>query len=308
MKAYVVDNDQSFGVRFTEISDPSPAPNEAVIEVEAFSLNHGELPGRVFSTNGTVPGWDTAGRVVTAAADGGGPSVGTRVVGWGWGGAWAQRRAVATSDLAPLPEGVDAEAASTLPVAGITALCAVRILGAIVGRRVLVTGASGGVGRFAVQLARIAGADVVALTSSEAKREELREAGASEVVTDLAHLSAPVYAVLENIGGSTLVDAWNRLTPGGILISIGYAAGSPATFPPYATVLPRKSLVAYGSGWTPSLPGETRGTDLAYLARLVAARALDPHITWRGSWKRLPDAIALLQNRRISGKAVLRVD
>ena len=308
MKAYVVDNDQSSGVRFTEVSEPSPAPNEAVIAVEAFSLNHGELPGRGVFPTATVPGWDTAGRVVTAAADGSGPSIGTRVVGGGWGGAWAQRRAAATEDLALLPEGVDAEAASTLPVAGITALGAVRTLGAIVGRRVLVTGASGGVGRFTVQVARIAGADVVALTSSEANREDLREAGAREVVTDLAHLSAPVYAVLDYVGGSTLVDAWNRLTPGGILVSIGYATGSPATFPPYSTVLPRKSLVAMGSGWTQLLPGETRGADLAYLARLVASRALDPHITWRGSWKQLPDAITLLQNRKISGKAVLRVD
>jgi len=308
MKAYVVDNAQSSGVRFTEVSDPIPAPNEAVIEVEAFSLNHGELPGAGVFANGTVPGWDTAGRVLTAAADRSGPSTGTRVVGGEWGGAWAQRRAVATTNLARLPEGVDAEAASTLPVAGITALRAVRTLGAIVGRRVLVTGASGGVGRFALQLARIAGADVVALTSSEAKRDELREAGASEVVTDLAHLSAPVYAVLEYIGGSTLVDAWNRLIPGGILVSIGGVMGSSATFPPFATALPRKSLVGMGSGWTPLLPDETIGADLAYLARLVAARALDPHITWRGPWKQLPDAITLLQNRKISGKAVLRVD
>jgi NADPH:quinone reductase len=308
MKAYVVDNDKSSGVRFSDVSDPSPAPNEAVIEVEAFSLNHGELPrGGVFS-NGTVPGWDTAGHVVTAAADGSGPSIGTRVVGGGWGGAWAQRRAVATVDLAPLPEGIDAEVASTLPAAGVTALHAVRTLGPIVGRRVLVTGASGAVGRFAVQLVRIAGADVVALTSSEEKGGELRKAGASEVVTDLAHLSAPVYGVLENVGGSTLVDAWNHLTPGGILVSNGYASGSPATFPPYATVLPRKSLVAMGNGWTPLLPGETSGADLAYLVRLVVARALDPHITWRGSWKQLPDALTLLQNRKISGKAVIRVD
>jgi NADPH:quinone reductase len=307
VKAYVVANDQSSGMRFADVSEPSPAPDEAVIEVEAFSLNHGELPGGGVFPDATVPGWDTAGRVIAAAADGSGPSIGTRVVGWGHGGAWAQRRAVATANLAPLPERIDAEAASTLPVAGITALRAVRTLGAIIGRHVLVTGASDGVGRFAVQLARIAGADVVALTSSEAKREELRAAGASEVVTDLTHLSAPVYAVLENIGGHTLVDAWNRLTPGGILVSIGYVARSPATFPAYGTVGPRKSLISF-TLTTPLLPGETLGADLAYLARLVAVGMLDPHITWRGSWKQLPDAITLLQNRKISGKAVLWVD
>ncbi len=307
MRAYVVDADLLPGVRFTEVSDPNPAPNEAVIQVEVFSLNNGELPGSGVFDKAAVPGWDTAGHVIAAAADGSGPSVGTRVVGGAWGGAWAERRAVPTNSLAPLPDGVDTEAASTLPVAGITALRAVRRLGAVIGRRVLVTGGSGGVPRFAVQLARIAGAEVVALTSSAAKRDELREIGASEVVTDLAQM-APVYGAVDFVGGPALVDAWNHVAEDGILVSIGSASGSPATFPPFATVLPHKSLVAMGSGWTPMSAGETMASDLAYLARLVAAGALDPHITWRGSWKQLPDAIALLQNRKVSGKAVLRVD
>jgi NADPH:quinone reductase len=308
MRAYVVDNQQSSGVRFAEVPDPRAAPNEAVIKVEAFSLNNGELPGRAFPDAGSIPGWDSAGRVAIAAADGSGPRPGTRVVGHAWGGAWAELRAVAATGLAPMPDEVDAEAASTLPVAGLTALHALRVLTAVVGRRVLVTGASGGVGRFAIQLARLAGAEVVALASSDAQREGLLETGASEVVTELTQLSAPVYGVLENVGGAVLVEAWNHLTPGGILVSVGGAGGTPATFAPYATVLPRKSLVAMGSGTTPYFPDETNTADLAYLARLVAEKALDPHITWRGSWKQLPEAIALLQNRKLSGKAVLRVD
>jgi NADPH2:quinone reductase len=308
MRAYVVDDGQPPGVRFTEVSDPIAAPNEAVIQVEFFSLNNGELPGSGVFDNATVPGWDTAGHVIAAAADGSGPKVGARVVGGAWGGAWAERRAVPTESLAILPDGVDADAASTLPVARITSLRALRRLGAVVGRRVMVTAASGGVGRFAVQLARIAGADVVALTSSEAKRHELREIGAGEVVTDLARISAPVYGALDFVGGSTLVDVWKHVAADGILVSIGSASGSPATFPPFATALPHKTLVAMGSGWTPAISGETIASDLAYLARLVAAGALDPHITWRGSWKQLPDAVAMLQNRKVSGKAVLQVD
>jgi NADPH:quinone reductase len=308
MKAYVLDEGQSSGVRFTEVPDPVPAPNEAIIAVEAFSLNNGELPGGGVFPDATVPGWDTAGRVVAAAADGSGPRVGSPVVGGAWGGAWAERRAVATESLSSLPQGVDVEVASTLPVAGITALRGVRTLGAILGRRVLVTGASGGVGRFAVQLARVAGAIVVALTSSGAKRDELRAIGASEVVTDLAELSTPLFGVLEFVGGSILADAWKHVAAGGVLVSIGYATGSPATFPAFATVLPRKSLVGMGSGWTQLLPQETMAADLTYLTRLVASHALDPHVTWRGSWKQLPEALTLLKNREISGKAVLRVE
>ena len=307
MKAYILDAGQTSGLRFTDVPDPQAAPNEAVIQVEAFSLNPGEMPGSGLFPNATVPGWDTAGRVAIPAADGSGPKAGTRVVGAAWGGAWAERRAVATESLAVLPESIDAEAASTLPVAGITALRAVRRLGAVVGRRALVTGASGGVGRIAVQLARIAGADVVALVSSETKRDDLLKVGASEVVTDLARLSAPLYGALDFVGGSTLVEAWQLLVEGGTLVSIGGVSGSVSTFPPFATAMPHKSLVAMGSGWTPLLPGETLSTDLTYLARLIAARSLDPHIAWRGSWDQLPEAIQLFQDRKISGKAVLLV-
>jgi NADPH2:quinone reductase len=305
MKAYLVDSKASSGIRFAEVPDPQPRPNEALIAVEAFSLNHGELPGGRMFSDGMIAGWDSAGRVLTAAADGSGPKAGTRVVGFMSGGAWAERRAVLTANLAALPDGVDAEAASTLPVAAVSALRAVRTLEAVVGRRVLVTGAGGGVGRLAVQIAHVAGAHVVALTSSAAKRAELTQIGADEVVTDLAQL-APVYGVIENVGGQTLVDAWGRLGVGGMLVSIGYAGGTPATFPPYGTVGPRKTLVTFYLG-TPLLPDETLGEDLAYLAHLVARKQLDPQIVWRGDWKQVPEALGLLAERKIAGKAVLRV-
>jgi len=308
MKAYILDDGQTSGLRFADVPEPQAAPNEAVIQVDAFSLNSGEMPGSGVFPNATVPGWDTAGRVATAAADGSGPKAGTRVVGGAWGGAWAERRAIATESLAVLPDSVDVEAASTLPVAGITALRAVRRLGAVVGRRALVTGASGGVGRLAVQLARIAGADVVALASSETKRDDLLKVGASEVVTDLAQLSAAVYGALDFVGGSTLVEAWQHLVEGGTLVSIGGASGSVSTFPPFATAIPHRSLVAMGSGWTPLLPGETITADLTYLANLIAARALDPHIVWHGSWSKLSEAVKLFQDRKLSGKVVLFVN
>jgi NADPH:quinone reductase len=306
MKAYLIDSSSPSGVKLADVPEPQPKPNETLIAVEAFSLNRGELPGgRMFSEN-TVAGWDSAGRVVSAAADGSGPTAGTRVVGFAGSGAWAERRAVPAANLAALPDDVDAERASALPVVALTALRAVRTLDAVVGRRVLVTGASGGVGRLSVQIARAAGARVVALTSSLSKREELTTIGADEVVTDLAQLAAPLYGVVETVGGQTLVDAWGRLRVGGMLISIGYAGGEPATFPPYDTVGPRKTLIAFTLGH-PLLPDETIGEDLTYLVRLVSRGELDPQVVWRGDWAQVPEALALLRSRKISGKAVLRV-
>src|SRR5207302_8531503 len=101
---------------------------------------------------GSRPGWDIAGVVAEAAADGSGPKRGTRVVGLVASGAWAERAAVGTQMLADLPDEVSYEAASTLPVAGLTARKAVE-MSVIDGHRVAITGAAGGVGRFAVQLA-----------------------------------------------------------------------------------------------------------------------------------------------------------
>jgi NADPH:quinone reductase len=270
MRAYLIDSGTTAGVRFTDVPEPKPKPDEALMAVEAFSLDHGELPKLGFFPEGTTGGWDSAGRVIQPAADGSGPPAGTRVVGFVYGGAWAEQRAVPTLNLGTLPDGIDAEQASTLPVAAGTALRALRALGAVLGRRVLITGGTGGVGRFAVQLARRAGAYVVVLVLSVAKGDELLRIGADEVITEVSQSSSPVYGVIESIGGETLVDAWNHLAPRGALVSVGYASAQPAVFPPYSTVGPSKSIVSTLP--FPVHPVETLGEDFSYLAKLAAPR------------------------------------
>ncbi|NUR82639.1 MAG: zinc-binding dehydrogenase, partial [Nonomuraea sp.] len=164
------------------------------------------------------------------------------------------------------------------------------------GRRVLITGASGGVGRLAVQLARRGGAHVIA---AAARGDGLRELGAAEVVTGLDGLD-PVDVVLEHVGGATLVAAWGLVKPGGILHSIGWASGEPARFAPYATISlgPARRLHTFGDASDP-------GKDLAGLLDLVAAGEVRAQIGWRGPWERIGEAATALLDRKIAGKIVL---
>ena len=144
-------------IKSVELRDPDR--DEVGVRVTAISLNRGETRRALqVAEPGWRPGWDFAGVVETEAADGSGPKSGTRVVGMLPSGAWAERVNCRSHAVAALPDSVSDADASTLPVAGLTALHALRQGGLLLGRKVLVDGASGGVGHLACQLALAAGA------------------------------------------------------------------------------------------------------------------------------------------------------
>ena len=208
MRALCYDPDAPAGLRLADTVEPVPGADEALVAIRAIALNVGEVTGLAERKQpGDVLGWDAAGVVVQPAADGSGPPAGAGVSTFGWAGGWAELRAVPTAELAVVPAGVDLGAASTLPAAGVTALQVLRAMGSVLGRRVRVTGASGGVGRFAVQLAALAGAEVVASVSSPARATGLAELGAAEILVGLENLSAPVYGIMDTVGGSQLARA-----------------------------------------------------------------------------------------------------
>jgi len=304
MRAEIYDPQARANLRLADVDEPAAAESEAVIQVRATALNFGEVHflDRMRKP-GEVPGWDAAGVVVQAAADGSGPPVGSRVVGFHGAGGWAQRRTVPTENLAILPDSVEFGPAAALPVAGVTALQALRRLGPVVGRRVLITGASGGVGRFAVQLAARAGAHVVAAVGSEARGAGLRDLGAAEVVVGLADITEPVLGVLDNVGGQLLAEAFSLVGDGGSAQSIGMASNQPTTIDFEAERLSgaQKSLEPF----TVRTPF---GADLGHLVALLAAGEIDPQIGLRSSWNEVSDAAAALLDRRVAGKAVLDVD
>src|SRR5947208_33394 len=181
MLALVVSPDSEERVELREVEAPTPAPNEVMVRVRAFSLNRGEVTRIAAATEGDRFGWDIAGEIAQTTADGSGPPVGTRVVGFVQGRGWAEYVAVPVLRVAPIPDELSFAQASSLPVAGLTALRTLRIGGLLMGKRVLITGASGGVGRFAVQLATMEGAEVTALAGSEERARGLKDLGADRI-------------------------------------------------------------------------------------------------------------------------------
>jgi len=120
------------------------------------------------------------------------------------------------------------------------------------------------------------------------------------VVVGIEAVQGPLYGVIENVGGPTLVRSFELLEEGGSLISIGGVGNEPAVFPPYATVGPRRSLVSFTMGGA-------LAADLAYLLELLRAGTLDARVGWRGPWTNAAEASRALRERRVLGKAVLDV-
>jgi NADPH:quinone reductase len=305
MRALVSKTSPPF-VEIADVPDPKPEHDQALVEVRAISLNRGETRRLESMDPGTVTGWDLAGIVKAQAPDGSGPKAGARVVGLMNVGAWAELAAVETDVLAELPEGVSFEQAAALPVAALTALRALEIGGFVLDKPVLVTGASGGVGRFAIQLAKLAGARVTALAR---RTEGLRELGADEVITEI-DLEGPTYdLIIDAVGADVLGSAIQRVAPGGTVVSFASTVPEPVSYPARELFARAPRAKLYGLYLFAELAHTRSGSsDLRRLAELIAAGKLDPQIDVTLSWNDAGQAIEALLDRRVNGKAVLTVD
>ncbi len=294
-------------VEIREVAEPSAAYGEAIVEVHAFSLNRGELSLLTSRPEGWRPGQDIAGVVLRRAADGSGPPEGTRVVALVDQGGWSQQAAAPTARMAVLPDGVSFAEAATLPVAGLTALRTLRFGGFLLGQRVLITGAAGGVGRFAVELAARAGARVTGVVSRPERGEGLWELGAAEVATRPEDLSDLFDLILESVGGNSLEAALRLVAPNGTVVMFGNSSRE-STSISFANFVGHEgariqSFFSFKAG-TP----ESYGKDLALLVSLIAAGELHPQIASETSWRELKRVMTALDERNVPGKAIFHTD
>src|SRR6516165_1992441 len=312
IRAVVVDPSLPGRLAIREVSLRDPDRDEVVVKVAAVSLNRGETRRALQVAEADWrPGWDFAGVVETTAADGSGPKPGTRVVGILPSGAWAERVNCRSHAVAALPQSVSDAQAATLPVAGLTALHALRQGGLLLGRKVLVDGASGGVGHLAVQLAAASGA----LVWGQVRQSQFRGTNADwcgERVVTGADLKAaqphgPFHLILDSVGGPALAAALTMLAPGGTCVTFGVSE-SPTSTIASAEFFRIGGVKLYGLMLFYELRRVEPAADgLSLLAGLVAGRVLRPHISVEASWTEIGRVARQLLDRSFAGKAVLHL-
>jgi NADPH:quinone reductase-like Zn-dependent oxidoreductase len=309
IRAVTVDSESPAHLTISSVEAPRPAAGEALVRVHAISLNRGEVRGAQSARPGSRPGWDIAGVVQDAAEDGSGPGAGERVVGILRTGAWAELVAVPSANLAVLPDAVSFAQASTLPVAGLTALYALDRGDGLVGRNVLITGASGGVGHLGVQMAHAGGARVTGLVRQEKHADFVLQAGADSVVADetgaAAAAGGPYNLVLESVGGQVLANVIGMAAMFGRVVCYGNSGGGQASFDP--AIIMRNRLQISGLSVFVDLNRETAAAGLSRLARMVEDGSLRPHIDFEAPWTEIGQAAQQLLDRAYPGKAVLFV-
>jgi len=310
MKAVVIDHDSPGHVTIKEIDNPMPAPNEALVKVAAVSLNLGEVRYAQKRDPGSQIGWDLAGTVEQPAASGEGPKAGARVAGFLGTGAWAELAAVPVDRMAELPENVSFTQAATLPVAGLTALYVLEHGHGLLGRKVLVTGANGGVGMFSCQLAKMMGAKVIGQVRRDRYRDLVLSWGADEVVVSedagAACEYGPYRLISESVGGAVLSNCLAMLDKDGICVSFGTSAGSEVTFDASSFYASGRASL-YGFLLFNELGREPASVGLARLVALVADGRLKPHITVEEPCSRIGDVVQRFWDRKIPGKTVVHI-
>ncbi|TPG14915.1 NAD(P)-dependent alcohol dehydrogenase [Pedococcus bigeumensis] len=303
------------------VAVPDVGPDDVLVRVGAASVNALDwhyvtgLPMFARPTLGLrrpkrqVPGADVAGVVEAVGAAVTRFQPGDRVFGEVSGGAFAEFVVAPADWLVPVPDGVEVETAATIGVAAETALQGLRDWGQLkAGQRVLVNGASGGVGSFAVQLAKALGASHVTAVCSTGNVEAARRAGADRVVDytreDLRALGETFDVFFDNAGSLTLRESRRLLASGGSYVMV--TSPKSKWLHPLPRLLRVPVYFAFGSQRAPAFKVASRSrADLEYLVDLVATGRLSPVMDRRWALADAPEALRVQGEFHAKGKSVV---
>ena len=298
---------------------PEPGPGELLIRVRAASVSTADwrlraaafpgimqIPGRLMfgltRPRKPILGMDFAGEIAATGAGVAGFAPGDRVFGFSGGGAHAEYLTMpAKGAVAPIPEGLEFAEAAALPFGGLAALVFLRDFGAVApGQRVLILGASGGVGAYAVQIARQLGAHVTGV-ASETNHALLRELGAARTIDYRREdplSGGPYDLILDTLGATGFAAARRALTPNGLFLPLNFGLRE---------MLQALRACLTGGRRIRLAVNEDKREDLDTLAALVRQGALRPVVDSRYPLEALPEAYAHVETRHRRGAVVLDV-
>ena len=323
MKAVVQDRYGGAGVlELRDIEIPSTATDEVLVEVYAAGVDRGvwhlmtglpyavRLAGYgIIKPKNPVPGMDVAGRVIAVGSSVTRFRPGDDVFGIA-AGSFAELAVASEHKLAHKPDNLTFEQAAAVPVSGLTALQALRDIGrAKPGQHVLIIGASGGVGTFAVQIAKALGAEVTGVCSTN-KVDLVRSLGADHVIDytrdDFADGSNH-YDLIIDIGGRNKLPKLRRaLTPTGALVIVGGEGGGRWTGGSGRQLRAMALSPFVGQRLTTFISKE-HFEDLELLSKHIEAGEIAPAVDHTYRLAEVPDAIRDLEAGRILGKSVIHV-
>lgn len=301
-----------------EVAKPVPRDGEVLVKVEAASVNAYDWHfltadiflirvsgGGFFKPKNTRLGRDIAGRVEAVGCHTTMFKPGDEVYGCGNGG-FAEYAVASEKALAPKPVNLSFEEAAAVPIAAVTALQGLRDIGRVQqGQKVLINGASGGVGTFAVQIAKILGAEVTAVCST-AKLDLVRSLGADHVVDYTRQdftKSGQRYDLIFAVNGYHRLSAYKRaLTPTGTYVMAG---GSPAQIFQGMLLGPRTSKA--GGKQMKAVSARIKQEDLLFLKGLLEAGKIVPVIDRRYLFHEAPEALRYLGAGHARGKVVINM-
>jgi NADPH:quinone reductase len=314
----VVRLDGPAAVEVRDVPEPQRRADEVLVEVRAAGVNFPDVlrSKGLYQYKSDLPfvlGSEAAG-VVREAPDGSPLTPGQRVVAFSDTGAFAEVVAVGADRVLPMPDEVSFAAGACLPMNYLTAHFALLVRGHLqAGQTVLVHGAAGGVGTACIQLAVALGARVVAVVSTTEKAEVARAAGAHETVlaegfrdaVKSLTAGAGVDLVVDPVGGDRFVDSLRCLAPAGRLLVIGFTAGEIPTVRVNRLLLNNIDVVGVGWGaYALARPGYL-AEQWAELEPHLRSGALDPVISETFPLVQAADALARLDERKVTGKVVL---